>query len=258
MQSYRKILLSSMLMLSLASCSKSVNCESQEATSNENNLILREITFLAKNEESTSKPNSSEEKESVNTSKEELKDNSKKEVKKEIKTSPKAKPKADLKKSDNSKNHAEKSETTKVTKNENKTSYSNMANNSIRTSNGIYLPIFNTMSQGAIDRARNKIANWGYSFKTVNSNDGYYLALHRFPHGAKIFNANSLVFKDKNGNTRTYYKVQTSNIISYTDGTSNAEISFYNKILNGQFGNAIAIQTCVNAKGDFRVMIFKP
>ena len=212
MQSYRKILLFSVLVLSLASCSKRVNCDSQEATINENNLVFKEITSPIENEEKVSKSNSP-------------------------------------------KNHTEEA---KSTKNENQSSYSNMANNSIRTSNGIYLPIFNTMSQGAIDRARNKIANWGYNFKTINSNDGYYLALHRFPHGNKIFNASSLVFKDKNGNTKTYYKVQTSNVISYTDGTSDVEVSFYNKILNGSFGNAIAIQTCVNAKGDFRVMIFKP
>jgi lipoprotein len=255
MQSYRKILLFSVLALSLASCSKRVNCDSQEATINENNLVFKEITSYVKNEEDISKSNSSKEKESINNSKKELKDDSKKEVKKEIKSSPKAKTNAPSKKNNSPKNHTEEA---KSTKNENQSSYSNMANNSIRTSNGIYLPIFNTMSQGAIDRARNKIANWGYNFKTINSNDGYYLALHRFPHGNKIFNANSLVFKDKNGNTKTYYKVQTSGVISYTDGTSDTEVSFYNKILNGQFGNAIAIQTCVNAKGDFRVMIFKP
>lgn len=255
MQSYRKILLFSVLILSLASCVKNANYDSQEATSNESNLVFKEITSSIKNEEKVSKSDSSSEKESVNNSKEKSKDDSKKEVKKEIKTSLKAKTNVQSKKSSNPKNHVEES---KSTKSESKSSYSNMANNSIRTSNGIYLPIFNTMSQGAIDRARNKIANWGYNFKTVNSNDGYYLALHRFPHGARIFSANSLVFKDKNGNTKTYYKVQTSGVISYTDGTSDTEVSFYNKILNGQFGNAIAIQTCVNAKGDFRVMIFKP
>lgn len=255
MQSYRKILLFSVLALSLASCSKRVNCDSQEAIINENNLVFKEVTSPIKNEEKVSKSDSSNEKELVDNSKEKPKNDSKKEIKKEIKTSPKAKINVGSKKSNSPKNHTEEA---KSTKNENQSSYSNMANNSIRTSNGIYLPIFNTMSQGAIDRARNKIANWGYNFKTINSNDGYYLALHRFPHGNKIFNASSLVFKDKNGNTRTYYKVQTSNVISYTDGTSDAEVSFYNKILNGSFGNAIAIQTCINAKGDFRVMIFKP
>lgn len=253
MQSYQKILLFSVLTLSLASCSKRVNCDSQEATINENNLVFKEISSPIKNEEKISKSDLSEEKESKDDSKEKPKNDSKREVKKETKTSPKAKTNVGLKKNSNPKNHVEES---KSAKSENQSSYSNMANNSIRTSNGIYLPIFNTMSQGAIDRAKNKIANWGHNFKTVDSKDGYYLALHRFPHGNKIFNANSLVFKDKNGNTKTYYKVQTSGVISYTDGTSDNEVSFYNKILNGQFGNAIAIQTCVNAKGDFRVMIF--
>ena len=48
MQSYRKILLFSVLALSLASCSKRVNCDSQEATINENNLVFKEITSYVK------------------------------------------------------------------------------------------------------------------------------------------------------------------------------------------------------------------
>lgn len=173
------------------------------------------------------------------------KDAPKKESPKKVET-----PKKEAPKKEEPKNEAPKKEE----------NYSQMRNNSIMTSSGLYLPIVNSYSQGRLDARNKEILNWFYAVtgnKTINSNNSYYLALHDYPYGVKAVSSGSLVFKDINGNTRTYYKSHTSPVFKYSS-SSGPGYDFADKVIYGHYGNAIAIQTCINKRGDYRVIIYQP
>lgn len=171
------------------------------------------------------------------------KDTPKKENPKKVET-----PKKEAPKKEEPKNEAPKKEE----------NYSQMRNNSIMTSSGLYLPIVNSYSQGRLDARNKEILNWFYTVtgnKTINSNNSYYLAIHNSPYGTRAVSSGSLVFKDVNGNTRTYYKSYTSPVFKY-NSSSGPGYDFADKVIYGHYGNAIAIQTCINARGDYRVTIY--
>lgn len=174
----------------------------------------------------------------------------KKETPKKVET-----PKKEAPKKEEPKNEAPKKEEPKNTEN-----YSFMRNNSIMTSSGLYLPIVNSYSQGRLDARNKEILNWFYTVtgnKTINSNNSYYLALHDYPYGTRAVSSGSLVFKDINGNTRTYYKSHTSPVFKYSS-SSGPGYDFADKVIYGHYKNAIAIQTCINKRGDYRVTIYQP
>ena len=164
-------------------------------------------------------------------------------------------PKKETPKKEEPKNEAPKKEEPKKEEN-----YSFMRSNSIMTSSGLYLPIVNSYSQGRLDARNKEILNWFYTVtgnKTINSNNSYYLALHDYPYGTRAVSSGSLVFKDINGNTRTYYKSHTSPVFKYSSN-SGPGYDFADKVIYGHYKNAIAIQTCINKRGDYRVTIYQP
>lgn len=178
------------------------------------------------------------------------KETPKKETPKKVET-----PKKEAPKKEEPKNEAPKKEEPKNTEN-----YSFMRNNSIMTSSGLYLPIVNSYSQGRLNARNKEILNWFYTVtgnKTINSNNSYYLALHDYPYGTRAVSSGSLVFKDINGNTRTYYKSHTSPVFKYSS-SSGPGYDFADKVIYGHYKNAIAIQTCINKRGDYRVTIYQP
>ena len=178
-----------------------------------------------------------------------------KEAPKQKEAPKKEEPKNEAPKKEEPKNEAPKKEEPKKEEN-----YSFMRNNSIMTSSGLYLPIVNSYSQGRLDARNKEILNWFYTVtgnKTINSNNSYYLALHDYPYCTRAVSSGSLVFKDINGNTRTYYKSHTSPIFKYSS-SSGPGYDFADKVIYGHYKNAIAIQTCINKRGDYRVTIYQP
>lgn len=135
----------------------------------------------------------------------------------------------------------------------------NQPNNSILIG-GHILPITNVNTQARIDSMRKEFVNWHSevdAYKTVNNNIDYYLAVHVDSWGWLVNKYNSFVFKDINGNSRTYVKSRVSPVFSYyqPDGDhgggpgSDYSGTFY----FNQNGNAIGIQTCINSNGDYQI-----
>lgn len=260
MQNYRKILLSLSLALSLVACGNKAEEKKEEqlATSCIMAGCNKTLSEIEKKEQEKKEEEKKEQEKKEAEKKAESEKSSKETIKKETQVASKPKASSNSNANNNSKQESPKKTEAKQSTQSNNNQYSNMGNNSILTSNGLYLPIINSNSQARADSLRKEILNWNCNYKTVDSNVSYYLALHRYPYGTKTVSANSLVFKDPNGKTRTYYKVYTSPVFPYLDGQSGSGLAFYNKVSNNYYGNAIAIQTCVNGNADFRVTIYKP
>lgn len=271
----KKILLLSAALLALSSCTKkevtledaSTNCptcvidsslfdkkeeakeeateEAEKGKAPKNIGITKEVSKKNEPKKVAQKTESKKEKEAPKQ-----KETPKKENPKKVET-----PKKEAPKKEEPKNEAPKKEAPKKEEN-----YSQMRNNSIMTSSGLYLPIVNSYSQGRLDARNKEILNWFYTVtgnKTINSNNSYYLAIHNSPYGTRAVSSGSLVFKDVNGNTRTYYKSYTSPVFKYSS-SSGPGYDFADNVIYGHYGNAIAIQTCINARGDYRVTIYQP
>lgn len=270
----KKILLFSATLLALSSCTKKevtledahTNCptcvidsslfdkkeeapkeeateEAEKGKAPKNIGIKKEVSKKNEPKKVTQKTESKKEKEAPKQ-----KETPKKENPKKVET-----PKKEAPKKEEPKNETPKKEAPKKEEN-----YSQMRNNSIMTSSGLYLPIVNSYSQGRLDARNKEILNWFYTVtgnKTINSNNSYYLAIHNSPYGTRAVSSGSLVFKDVNGNTRTYYKSYTSPVFKY-NSSSGPGYDFADKVIYGHYGNAIAIQTCINARGDYRVTIY--
>lgn len=264
----KKILLLSATLLALSSCTKK-EVTPPDSPTNCPTCVIDSSLFTKKEE--APKEEAKEE-----AKKEEAKEEVKKEapknigVKKEVlkKNEPKKvaqkneapKQTEAPKKATEPKKEAPKKEEPKKEAPKKEENYSQMRNNSIMTSSGLYLPIVNSYSQGRLDARNKEILNWFYTVtgnKTINSNNSYYLAIHNSPYGTRAVSSGSLVFKDVNGNTRTYYKSYTSPVFKYSSN-SGPGYDFADKIIYGHYGNAIAIQTCINARGDYRVTIYQP
>ena len=270
----KKILLLSATLLALSSCTKKevtledapTNCpacvidsslfdkkeeapkeeateEAEKGKAPKNIGIKKEVSKKNEPKKVAQKTESKKEKEAPKQ-----KETPKKENPKKVET-----PKKEAPKKEEPKNETPKKEAPKKEEN-----YSQMRNNSIMTSSGLYLPIVNSYSQGRLDARNKEILNWFYTVtgnKTINSNNSYYLAIHNSPYGTRAVSSGSLVFKDVNGNTRTYYKSYTSPVFKYSS-SSGPGYDFADKVIYGHYGNAIAIQTCINARGDYRVTIY--
>lgn len=262
MQNYRKILLSLSLALSLVACGSKAEEKKKEEEQSATSCIMagcnKTLSEIEKAEQEKKEEEKKEQEKKEEEKKAESEKSSKETIKKETQVASNPKASSNSNVNNNSKQESPKKEEPKQSAQSNNNQYSNMRNNSILTSNGLYLPIINSNSQARADSLRKEILNWNCNYKTVDSNVSYYLALHRYPYGTKTVSANSLVFKDPNGRTRTYYKVYTSPVFPYLDGQSGPGLAFYNKVSNNYYGNAIAIQTCVNGNANFRVTIYKP
>lgn len=260
----KKILLLSATLLALSSCTKK-EVTLEDSPTNCPTCVIDSSLFTkkeeakeeAKKEEAPKEEAKKEAPKNIGVKKEVLKKNEPKKVaqKNEAPKQTEAPKKAEQPKKEAPKKEEPKKEAPKKEEN-----YSQMRNNSIMTSSGLYLPIVNSYSQGRLDARNKEILNWFYTVtgnKTINSNNSYYLAIHNSPYGTRAVSSGSLVFKDVNGNTRTYYKSYTSPVFKYSSN-SGPGYDFADKIIYGHYGNAIAIQTCINARGDYRVTIYQP
>lgn len=263
----KKILLLSATLLALSSCAKK-EVTPPDSPANCPTCIIDSSLFNKKEETTEEAPKDEAPKEEVKKEapknigikKEVLKKNEPKKVagKSEAPKQAEAPKKAEQPKKEAPKKEAPKKEEPKKEAPKKEENYSQMRNNSIMTSSGLYLPIVNSYSQGRLDARNKEILNWFYTVtgnKTINSNNSYYLAIHNSPYGTRAVSSGSLVFKDVNGNTRTYYKSYTSQVFRY-QSNSGPGYDFADKVIYGHYGNAIAIQTCINARGDYRVTIY--
>lgn len=271
----KKILLFSATLLALSSCTKK-EVTLEDAPTNCPTCVIDSSLFDKKEEVTEEAPKEETKKEApknIGIKKEVLKKNEPKNVaqkteSKKEKEAPKQKEapkkenpkKVETPKKEAPKKEEPKKEAPKKGEPKKEENYSQMRNNSIMTSSGLYLPIVNSYSQGRLDARNKEILNWFYTVtgnKTINSNNSYYLAIHNSPYGTRAVSSGSLVFKDINGNMRTYYKSYTSQVFRY-QSNSGPGYDFADKIIYGHYGNAIAIQTCINARGDYRVTIYQP
>lgn len=119
-----------------------------------------------------------------------------------------------------------------------KEKYRFMESYSIFSENGIYLPIIDSSEQEILDNKQKIAMNW---FSTNNS---LYLAIKSFPFGENFVKADKIIFKDKNGNTKTYYKNKVSreycNVIQKDIDEVNELVK---KIKSANFDDSIIIQT---------------
>lgn len=110
--------------------------------------------------------------------------------------------------------------------------------------NGYELPISNVNTQARLDAKYQELVNWGSEYvghKTVGGGS-IYLAVHRDSYGWLVQQANSITFKDINGNTKTYYRVGTVGPLYAGEEIPDDPVSY----LYGNQGDAIAIQTCID------------
>lgn len=138
---------------------------------------------------------------------------------------------------------------------------SNQRNNSIIL-NGIEFPITNDNTQARIDSYRKEVVNWypNYTnYKTVGDGHALYLAVHMQPYGKNVYNANSLTFKDCNGNTKKYYLSKVFG--PYGNPAHQHADEEYNELYSlaqGRYGDGIAVQTCIDGWGTFQTWFFRP
>lgn len=256
----KKILLFSATLLALSSCTKK-EVTLEDAPTNCPTCVIDSSLFDKKEEapkeEATEEAEKGKAPKNLGIKKEVPKKN---EPKKVTQKSEAPKQAEAPKKAEQPKKEAPKKEEPKKDAPKKEENYSQMRNNSIMTSSGLYLPIVNSYSQGRLDARNKEILNWFYTVtgnKTINSNNSYYLAIHNSPYGTRAVSSGSLTFKDVNGNTRTYYKSYTSPVFKY-NSSSGPGYDFADKVIYGHYGNAIVIQTCINARGDYRVTIYQP
>lgn len=262
----KKILLFSATLLALSSCAKK-EVTLEDSLTNCPTCIIDSSLFDKKEEvkeeareEAPKEEVKKEAPKNIGIKKEVLKKNEPKKVaqKSEAPKQAEAPKKAEQPKKEAPKKEEPKKEAPKKEAPKKEENYSQMRNNSIMTSSGLYLPIVNSYSQGRLDARNKEILNWFYTVtgnKTINSNNSYYLAIHNSPYGTRAVSSGSLTFKDVNGNTRTYYKSYTSPVFKY-NSSSGPGYDFADKVIYGHYGNAIAIQTCINKRGDYRVTIY--
>lgn len=130
--------------------------------------------------------------------------------------------------------------------------YSNMPNNSILIG-GHILTISNVATQARIDAKYKEFVNWHSAvtpYKTVYDDQDYYLALHVDSWGWLVQQYGSFVFKDHQGNTRTYVKSKISPLFSYYQPDGNhgggPGSDYSDMFWSDTVGNAIGIQTCLS------------
>ena len=208
----KKILLLSATLLALSSCTKK-EVTLEDASTNCPTCVIDSSLFDKKEEapkeEATEEAEKGKAPKNIGIKKEVSKKNEPKKVaqKSESPKQAEAPKKAVEPKKEAPKKEAPKKEEPKKEAPKKEENYSQMRNNSIMTSSGLYLPIVNSYSQGRLDARNKEILNWFYTVtgnKTINSNNSYYLAIHNSPYGTRAVSSGSLVFKDVNGKTNSY------------------------------------------------------
>lgn len=91
--------------------------------------------------------------------------------------------------------------------------------------------------------------------------DGHalYLAVHMQPYGKNVYNANSLTFKDCNGNIKKYHLSKVFG--PYGNPAHQHADEEYNELYSlaqGRYGDGIAVQTCIDGWGTFQTWFFRP
>lgn len=131
-----------------------------------------------------------------------------------------------------------------------------MPNNSILV-NGVTLWISNNNTQSEINKAGSRIVNWGsqyVSYKKAGGSQSVYLALHNEPYGHLFQNAQSFVFKDIDGNVKTYNVASRTGIRDWQPHAEADTVEY----MRGNMGDSIAVQTCIDMwTGSYRIHIFK-
>src|SRR5574344_899812 len=127
-----------------------------------------------------------------------------------------------------------------------------MPNNSILI-NGVVLRVSNNATQAGIDAGGRRIVNWGVEYignKTVGGPSAYF-ALHNKPYGYMFQNASSFIFKDINGNVKTYNIESRTGVRNWQPNMSDDAFAY----TRGDMGDRIAVQTCIDTSGSSRYRI---
>lgn len=130
-----------------------------------------------------------------------------------------------------------------------------MPNNSILI-NGVVLRVSNNATQAGIDAGGRRIVNWGVEYmgnKKVGGPSAYF-ALHHKPYGYLFQNASSFIFKDINGNVKTYNIESRTGVRNWQPKMSDDQFAY----TRGAMGDRIAVQTCIDRSGSsrYRIHIF--
>lgn len=144
-------------------------------------------------------------------------------------------------------NRIRKSLTERINNSNKENRYKFMENYSIYSENGIYLPILNFNEQKLLDEDKHKAYNWFFDkmrSKFTNNDKSLYLAISGFPFGENIIKSDKIIFKDRNGNFKAYYKHSVSREFSMNSERDEKEtLDLVESLTNGEYGNSIAIQT---------------
>ena len=127
-----------------------------------------------------------------------------------------------------------------------------MPNNSILI-NGVVLRVSNNATQDGIDAGGRRIVNWGVEYmgnKKVGGPSAYF-ALHHKPYGYLFQNASSFIFKDINGNVKTYNIESRTGVRNWQPKMSDDQFAY----TRGDMGDRIAVQTCIDRSGSSRYRI---
>ena len=131
-----------------------------------------------------------------------------------------------------------------------------MPNNSVLI-NGIVLRVSNNATQAGIDAGGRRIVNWGVEYmgnKKVGGPSAYF-ALHNKPYGYLFQTASSFIFKDINGNVKTYNIESRTGVRNRQPKMCQSEFDY----TRGAMGDRIAVQTCIDRSGSsrYRVHVFR-
>lgn len=140
--------------------------------------------------------------------------------------------------------------------------YNFMENYSIYSENGIYLPILDSNEQKLLDENKHKAYNWFFDKigdKLTNNDKSLYLAILGFPFGENIVKSDKIVFRDRNGKFKAYYKHSVSREFSMNNKKDEKEtLDLVESLANGKYGNSIAIQTSKeNSFLSYTITIYK-
>lgn len=145
------------------------------------------------------------------------------------------------------KSHSNNSDSSSNSSTSSKGSTQKSQSNNTVVINGYELAISNVATQARLDARYQELVNWGSSFVTHKTVGGgsIYLAVHRDSYGWMVQQANSITFKDINGNVKTYHRAGTLGPIYAGEKMWDSQMAY----ALGEAGDAIAIQTCIEGPG---------
>lgn len=108
--------------------------------------------------------------------------------------------------------------------------------------------------QAILDRYNKEwVVENAINYKTHGDGQMPYLSMHNYPWGHYITQVNQILFTDSNGITKTYVKAQTHGPIAFATGADNPE---RRALLNGEYGDGLVFQTCVDNYYNFVLVRF--